>query len=65
MWRKIKKMLGIESKEEVKAAEAIKKSIEKDFFEKQQRAEIHRIEFEKWIEGEKIRKDPGDEYVYK
>jgi len=23
----------------------------------------HRIEFEKWIEGEKLKKDPGDEYI--
>ena len=26
-------------------------------------AQKHRIEFEKWLEGEKLKKDPGDEYI--
>lgn len=32
-------------------------------YNKKQAAEIHKIELEKWVEGEKVCHDPGDEFT--
>jgi len=47
-----------------KIKKRIKSIIEKDIYNKKQVAEIHRIELEKWIEGEKLHRDPGNDYIF-
>jgi len=59
--RKLLKLFGYYDSREIK--DNIRKAIEYGAFHKKQVAEIHKLELDKWVEGEKIKKDPGEEFV--